>query len=92
MFCWITDGKEIENYIPYQAINSAYNVKLTTQCKKNSLFPKYIKQVIGNNTFNKVSFAHRVIDHITDDNSSKILDLKNQIDALNKEIKKWNAK
>ena len=91
--CWITKGKEIENYIPYQAINKAYgNDKLKAQCGQNDKFPEYIKQQIGNKTFNKVGFAHKVIEHISDENSKDILDLKSNVEKLSEKIRSWNSK
>lgn len=91
--CWITKGKEIENYIPYQAINKAYgNDKLKAQCGQNDKFPEYIKQQIENKTFNKVGFAHKVIEHISDENSKDILDLKSNVEKLSKKIRSWNQK
>ena len=92
LFCWITDGKEIENYISYQAINSAYNSDLDRQCKKNEIFPNYITKVIEKARFDKVAFAHRVIEYINDDNSKDILDLKDTIIELSNTIKQWNSK
>lgn len=92
MLCWITAGKEIENYVSFQAINTAHNSRLTNQCGKNEKFTDYIKKVIGNSSFDKVSFAHKVIKYINDGNSGEILDLKKRIEELSAEIKKWNRK
>lgn len=92
MLCWITAGKEIENYVSYQAINAAFNDKLSIQCGINEKFPDYIKQVIGNSVFNKVDFSHKVIDYINDENSKDILDLKQRIIDLSDTIQKWNKK
>lgn len=92
MFCWITQGKEIENYIPYQAINAAYNSNLSKQCGRNELFPDYIKKVIGKSKFDKVNFAHKVIGSITADDTNNILDLKSKIIELSNMIKHWNSK
>lgn len=91
MLCWITYGKEIENYLSYQAINAAYNANLSKQCSKSQLFPKYIKPVLDTKTFDKVSFAHKVISHINDDNSQSIFDLKSRIIELSNRIKQWNS-
>lgn len=92
MFCWITQGKEIENYIPYQAINAAYNSNLSKQCGRNELFPDYIKKVIGKSKFDKVNFAHKVIGSITANDTNNILDLKSKIIELSNMIKHWNSK
>lgn len=91
MFCWITTGKEIENYIPYQAINKGLNCKLTKQCEKNEKFPEYIKQVVGESAFNKVDFSQKVAKCIDNDNSEGILDLKQKVKELCDIIKQWNT-
>lgn len=90
MFCWITKGKEIENYIPYQAINSAYGSNLSRQCEATELFSNYIKQVIHDSVFNKVKFSHEVVKYINDGNSETLLDVRKMITKLCDEIKKWN--
>lgn len=92
MFCWITEGKEMENYIPYSAINSAYNTELKNQCGKSELFPNYINSVIKSIKFDKVGFAHKVVEYIDDNNSKCILDLKERILELIETIRRWNAK
>lgn len=93
MFCWITKGKEIENYVPVDAIQKAYPAKIIEdQCEQYQLFPVYIKEKLGINTFDKVTFAHEVIKHISDENSKDILDLKSKVEELIDMIKRWNHK
>ena len=92
-FCWITKGKEIENYVPIDAINKAYaDKKIEDQCEQYQLFPDYIKKKLNINTFDKVAFAHKVVKHINDENSKDILDLKERVVELCKIIKLWNFK
>ena len=93
MLCWITVGKEIENYIPCQAINSAYGCDLS-QCGLNKLFPTYIKKnAITKKEFGKgkVPFASEVVKHITKDDSIQVQgsDLDQQIIELIKTIRGW---
>lgn len=93
LFCWITLGKEIENYVPYQAINSAFPAfSLDKQCKQYQLFPNYILPFNKSFSSQKVWFAQKVAPHITSENAENILDVKEQIIALCKEIRKWNHK
>lgn len=87
-FCWITQGKEIENYLPKSAIELAYNVTLNEQCGQYEIFSEYIKETPIN--FVKVPFSHKVCDYITKENSVDMLDLKKQMDKLNKSIESWN--
>lgn len=90
MFSWITKGKEIENYIPKEAIEEMLKTKIKKQCGKYELFPDYIAPLYRNFTGKKVPFANEVKEYITRENSLNILDLKSQIVKLYKEIKKWN--
>ena len=89
-FCWITKGKEIENYIEKTAIEKTFGKKLSAQCEQFQLFPDYIKPVCK--TFNKVEFARKVIGNIEKETACKMLDLEKQIISLDKVIKKWNEK
>ena len=91
MYCWITKGKEIENYIPYQAINAAYNAKLKTQCQQFNIFPEYIEPIRKNFSSEKVTFANKVSTYI-DEGNANLLDLKMKITELFKTIKKWNLR
>lgn len=90
-FCWITSGKEIENYIPASAINGKYGSKLNN-IERYELFPDYIRKIVKNFSNQKVSFAKGIVDYITLDNSREILDLERQIQKLYETIKGWNRK
>lgn len=92
MLCWITKGKEIENYLPYGAINSAYSSKLKTNCKQYELFPDYIESVCQNFSGKKVEFAKKVSPYILDNDVSNVLGVKEMIIELSEKIKKWNPK
>ena len=90
MFCWVTKGKEIENYISKDAIESMLGTRIENQCKKYELFPEYIEAYYKNFTYKKVPFANEIKDYITKENSLSILDLSTQIKTLYNEMKKWN--
>ena len=92
MLCWITEGKEIENRLPFSAINSAYSSKLNANCTQYELFPEYIDDVCKHFTNKKVEFARKVAPYISDDDASNILDVKEMIIALTRKIKKWNSR
>ena len=92
MLCWITKGKEIENYLPYGAINSAYSSKLETNCKQYELFPEYIERVCKNFSSKKIEFAKNVSPYILDNDVSNVLGVKEMIIELSEKIKKWNPK
>ena len=90
MFCWVTEGKEIENYIPKAAIEKRFDKEISKTCEKYELFPDYIKPHYNNFTNNKVPFANEIKDYITKENSLPMLDLEIQIENLYKSIKRWN--
>ncbi len=90
MFSWVTKGKEIENYIPKEAIELMSGKEIKKKCEKYELFPDYIKFYYNNFEKKKVPFANEIKDFITKENSSPMLDLEVQIEKLYKSIKKWN--
>lgn len=92
MFCWVTKGKEIENYIPKEAIEPMIGGKIKKNCEKYELFPDYINPYYKNFTNKKVPFANAIKDYITIENSLSVLDLKTQITKLYRSIEKWNEK
>lgn len=90
MFCWLTKGKEIENYLPKQAIEAMNGITIKRGCGQYQLFPEFVKKYYKNFSNNKVPFANKIKDFITRDDSAKILDLKKQIGLLYKQIQMWN--
>lgn len=89
--CWITQGKEIENYIPAAAMNGKYGSSLSN-IGQYELFPEYINRIEKNFSSHKVAFAKGIAEHITKENSSQMLDLEKQIRKLYETIQKWNKK
>ena len=87
-FCWITEGREIENYLSGRAISDFYH-KNISQIDKFDSFPDFIRSLDDNFANHKVESARHYSDFITEDNSYNILDLKDKIEQLYKEIKKW---
>lgn len=90
MFHWVTQGKEIENYLPKQALEEMLDINIKKSCERYQLFPDYIKKYYKNFPSKKVPFANKIKEFITKDNSINILDLKKQIDKLYKQIQSWN--
>ena len=90
MFCSVTKGKEIENYIPREAIELMLGKKIKRNCEKYGLFPDCINSYYKNFMNKKVPFANAIKDYITKENSLSVLDLKTQITKLYKSIEKWN--
>ena len=90
-FCWITQGKEMENYLPAAAINQKYGTQ-KSNIGQYELFPDYIERVVKNFSNQKVSFAKGIVEYITLENSQEMLDLEKQIKKLYETIKQWNKK
>ena len=91
MFYWVTKGKEIENYLPKQAIESMLGVTIQNRCEQYQLFPDYISPYYKSFSNKKVPFANQIKGFITSDNSIGILDLKQQSETLYEQIQKWNC-
>lgn len=89
-FCWITKGKEIENYLEKEAIEEAFGKKVGKQCEQYQLFPEYMGPICP--TFKKVEFAQKVVPYVIQERASKMLDLEKQVKSLYAVIKKWNQK
>lgn len=90
LFCWITKGKEIENYISREVISEAYLDAPELQCEQYQLFPDYIMQQDASFSGGKVPFAINIAEHTTINNIGTVLDLKEKIKLLHGEIGKWN--
>ncbi len=90
LVCWITKGKEIENYLPAEVVNKVFHCKLQ-QIDQYAEFPLYIKDNCHNFSQHKVEYARTMSQYITYDNSADILDLKSSIEKIYKEISRWNS-
>ena len=88
-FCWITKGKEIENYISTESLRAKFGDSLPV-LGQYDLFPDYISSKYKNFSSRKVVFAKSIVDYITSENSKNIMDLKKQVEKLYSLIQKWN--
>ncbi len=86
--CWITKGKEIENYLTSDCINRTFDINLKKDIELFALFPDYIKNAYKNFSANKVQFAKNIVTHITKNDDR--FDLSSKIVKLYNQIKKWN--
>ena len=91
MFSWLTEGKEIENYIPANAITEAFACSNLEECGQYELFPTYIEKICPDFSSQKILFARSIVEKITVENSKEKLDLKKQIEELYNQIQKWNC-
>ena len=90
MFHWVTKGKEIENYLPKQAIEGMFEITIKKACMQYQLFPEFIKKYYKSFSSKKVPFANEIKGFITKEDSIGMLDLKKQVEQLYKQIQKWN--
>lgn len=87
---WVTAGKEIENYLPSEAVT--HYLGSTKDIEQFSLFSDIYKEVKQVETFDKVKFASDIIKdkNYTKENLAKCLDLEEQINKLIAFIHKSN--
>jgi len=95
---WITDGKEIENYLTYTLLNDTFSDSIP-----NSIFNKYMPfdEFIKKHTneeskkcfkSGKVTFSHMVCEKMNDSNwIEPDLKLNTKIEELYNKIKTWNS-
>lgn len=93
--CWITKGREVENYIPIEALSSYFNTKIKVHFDRYGAFSKHLdslKKGAGKKFLSKkVLFAERIIPHIKYEHLESTLDLKSNLDRVYNQIRKWNG-
>lgn len=93
--CWITKGREIENYIPPDALATLYKKKPSEQYDRYQSFSDYLNRIEEGEgekfLSNKVLFAERIRSHLTKENLISVLDLEERLNEVCKRIKKWNG-
>lgn len=88
---WITKGKEIENYIPYQACNAAFpRLCLNAQPPETDSLYDVRKRGIKQFANKKAEFASLVAPHMNLQDCCLVLDLKARTEELIKAIRRWN--
>lgn len=93
--CWITKGKEIENYIPSEVVEQFLEINDSDHVEQYSSFFEYIdnlKQGEGTKYSTKKSLlAEKIIHYMTIENMRPVLDLDEKIEAVCNCIKEWNS-
>jgi hypothetical protein len=87
---WVTAGKEVENYIPRQALRAMWNEPQVAGPERFRDFFGYVK----NNkrpVLDKAGFARRVCPHMTRDSLGEHLDLADRLDEVCNRIRSWNG-
>ena len=96
-FCWITKGKEIENYISQKILEEKYGKKFIKEFNKYDKINEYLNQEVGKMAGDKffrskVEFAKTIAKMMTKDNMKEILDLDTNMKKVIEKIKLWNKK
>jgi len=88
---WITDGKEIENYLPAEALSDYFGKAVNI--KKNCSFANLYKNTKSIKSFDKVAFAAEITKskNYTKENLCKCLDLEQKVKELIAFIEKSNS-
>nr|WP_281351316.1 AAA family ATPase [Sneathiella litorea] len=87
-FVWITEGREIENYVPVTVFERLVSKKFSnidqyTKMTEHPNLKKYKQK--------KVALAHAVVEEVTADDMRSHLDLWQQLDTLCQHIERWNG-
>ncbi len=96
--CWITSGKEIENYLPGSVLGQVFDKPSLTDPKQfEYFFPSetrrkgsYIESKIGRKCADKVELALKSVRHMTFESMSPRFDWKDQMQTLMACIAVWN--
>ena len=93
-YCWITEGKEIENYIPKLTLSSFYDKEISDDIDKYVPLWDYldtIKEGEGKRYLSKKPlFAENIRPFFTKEDLSGHLDLNTQLEQVVSKIKQWN--
>lgn len=93
---WITATKEIENYIPSEALQKAFS-EATARApgRFEHFFPSaagqsYIETQLNRKSVDKVELATMVAPHLTLENMSERFDWKSECERITNAIRRWN--
>jgi hypothetical protein len=93
--CWVTKGKEIENYIPAAVVDLFFGVENSQQVNRYESFFEYLNNiVVGEGTkYNakKPLLAEKLAPHMTMANLTGILDMNDNMNQVCDAIRSWNS-
>ncbi|MBO2571602.1 AAA family ATPase [Shewanella algae] len=94
-FCWITKGKEIENYIPLEVVNSRWGAQAAEHVGRYDSYFDYLDQLVngeGTKYSNKKTLmAEEIIPHMTKENLIQMLDINENMERVCEIIDSWNS-
>ena len=92
--CWITKGKEIENYVPKHIISTFYDNTIDNDFEQYQTIDTFLNLYKENEgekfKKSKIKYAKEYIEKMTIDNMCNVLDLDENMKKVIKEIEKWN--
>ena len=95
---WITEGREIENYISWEVLKSLYSKNdIPPVPQKYASFFAYLgkvekdKDIDRKYSHKKTLLAESVVAYMTSDNMKDMLDLDERMKEVCREIRKWNS-
>ena len=96
-FLWVTDAKEIENYIPSSVWSAIYTDNVVPDPDKYDTFPKvtsdgtFVLKHLGRKTFDKCEFAMKAVPFLTETELNMRFEFATKIVELVDKIRSWNA-
>jgi putative ATP-dependent endonuclease of the OLD family len=94
-FAWVTKGREIENYIPVQAVENLIGASSILQVGQYDDFFQYldkIKKEEGSLFLKKKPMlAEKIAPYLTKENMGNVLDLGERLDQVCDRIRSWNS-
>lgn len=93
--CWITKGKEIENYIPSQIVDQFWEFTGSPQVEQYSSFFDYLDRLKakagGQYLSRKSLLAEKLVQHMSIEIMRPILDLDEKMNEVCERIQGWNS-
>lgn len=93
--CWVTKGKEIENYIPAAVVNEFLSIENANQVEKYASFFDYLDIVsVGEGkkySTKKPLLAEKLAPYMTRSNLASVLDMDENMSHVCAAIRSWNS-
>jgi putative ATP-dependent endonuclease of the OLD family len=86
---WVTDGREIENYLPPTVIEEATNLPSSIVERFTDIFDAIKRRRKSTHEIKKVHLANRIAPHLTVENMYQ-LDLRKRLEVSAAKIREWN--
>lgn len=96
--CWVTQGREVENYLPVELVNATltnqYGEPVTanfdqTNDRVSEAVETALNAISRRTSYGKVTFAREFCDGMTADHLT-VLDLKEWLEKVVRKIRDWN--